>query len=83
MKKCLQLPVEQNQDSETGESTDVTAGNLEDTQEIKKFAVDSCPVISKATVETYGVDYGMPEYMEAFDYDQYMSDLIMQYYRNQ
>ena len=79
IEKMLSLPLEQTDSEDT--SSDET-GTLSDNQKINKFAVDSLPVITKATVETYGVDYGMPEYQEAFDYNQYMSDLIMQYYYN-
>ena len=84
IEKMLTLPLEETELDENGNPTsDTTVGDLSDGQEITKYASGSFPVITKATVETYGVDYGMPEYMEAFDYDQYMSDLIMQYYRNQ
>lgn len=38
------------------------------------------PVITSATVETYGIDYGTPEYQEKFDYDAYVSDVLLQYY---
>lgn len=41
---------------------------------ISKFKV--FPVIKSATVETNGVDFGVPVYQEAFDYDSYMYDLI-------
>ena len=34
------------------------------------------------TVETYGVDYGMPETHEAFNYSQYLYKLMSQYYSN-
>ena len=84
IEKMLTLPLEETETDENGNTTsDSTAGNLSEGQEITKYASGSFPVITKASVETFGVDYGMPEYMEAFDYDQYMSDLIMQYYRNQ
>lgn len=82
--KMLTLPLEEKTTDEQGNTTtDNTAGNLSENQEIIKYNSDSFPVITKATVETYGVDYGMPEYSEAFDYDKYMSDLILQYYQNQ
>lgn len=74
IEKMLELPLESDEDEDT------TAGTFSEGQEITKYASDSFPVITKATVETYGVDYGMPEYQEAFDYNQYMSDLIMRYY---
>lgn len=82
--KMLELPLEEKETDEEGNTTkENTAGTLAENQEIVKFAVGSFPVITKATVETYGVDYGIPEYSKAFDYDRYMSDLILQYYRNQ
>ena len=37
------------------------------------------PVITSATVETYGIDYGTPKYQEKFDYDAYLSDVLLQY----
>ena len=84
IEKMLTLPLEETELDENGNPTsDTTVGDLSDGQEITKYASGSFPVITKATVETYGVDYGMPDYMEAFDYDKYMSDLILQYYRNQ
>lgn len=87
IERMLELPLEQQETDEEGNNTnDPVAGKLEEEsedREITKFASGSFPVITKATVETYGVDYGMPEYQEAFDYDRYMSDLILQYYRNQ
>ena len=84
IEQMLTLPLEQEETDEDGyASSSPTAGTLSDNQEITKFASGSFPVITKATVETYGIDYGMPEYQEAFDYDRYMSDLILQYYRNQ
>lgn len=77
--KMLELPLEQNdEDAEVH----VNEGE-EEIDKITKYAEGSFPVIKKATVETYGVDYGMPEYIEAFDYDRYMSDMILQYYQNQ
>ena len=84
IEQMLTLPLEQKETDEEGNSTnDVSAGTLKDNQEITKYASESFPVITKATVETYNIDYGMPEYSKAFDYDKYMSDLILQYYRNQ
>lgn len=37
-------------------------------------------VITKASVETYGVDYGVPEVHEAFDYDAFLQNYFNQYY---
>ena len=83
IEQMLTLPLEQETLDEEGNSTSETsAGSLKDNQSITKFEVDSCPIIKKAKVETFGVDYGMPEYSKAFDYDKYLSDLIMRYYGN-
>lgn len=38
------------------------------------------PVITSITVETYGVDYGIPETVEEFDMDTWYSNYIMQQY---
>lgn len=45
---------------------------------IKAFA--AAPVITSATVDTYGVTYGLPKVHEAFDYSQYLQQLLTQYY---
>jgi cyclophilin family peptidyl-prolyl cis-trans isomerase len=45
-------------------------------------AFDSFPAITNITVETYGVDYGLPETHEAFDYSSYLYQLLTQYYSN-
>lgn len=55
--------------SEDGETTQASS--------IKAFA--TAPVITSATVETYGVEYELPETHEAFDYSEYMTNL-MNYY---
>ncbi len=89
IEKMLSLPVEEKEVDDEGNTTnDPVVGTLNDdselteNSEIKKFQEGSYPVITKATVETYGVDYGIPEYMEAFDYNQYISDLYLQQIRN-
>lgn len=38
------------------------------------------PVIKSITVETYGVDYGMPETVEEFDMNSWYSNYLMQQY---
>lgn len=84
IEKMLTLPLEEEETDENGNTvSSPTAGTISQNQSITKYAEGSYPVISKATVETYGVDYGIPKYEKAFDYNQYMSDLIMQYYSNQ
>lgn len=47
---------------------------------IQKFA--NMPIITNATVEKYGIDYGKPEVHEAFDIQSYINDLYSQYYSN-
>lgn len=44
---------------------------------IEEFA--NQPVITNASVETYGVDYGKPEVHEAFDIQGYINQLYSQY----
>lgn len=43
-------------------------------------AFKTYPVITSATIDTKGVDYGMPETEEAFNYEEYMNNLMQQYY---
>lgn len=76
IEKMLALPTED-------DDSNSSAGDLGDNGEIKKFAEGSYPVIDKVTVDTFGIDYGMPKYTKAFDYNKYMSDLLMRYYNNQ
>lgn len=45
---------------------------------IDKFA--TFPIIRSAKVETYGIEFGVPEYVEEFDYESYMYDLIQTQY---
>lgn len=45
--------------------------------EIQEFA--TMPVITNATVEKYGVEYGKPDVHEAFDIQGYINDLYSQY----
>lgn len=84
IEKMMELPLAQEEKDDEGNTTvDPTAGTFSDEEKITKFESGSFPVITKASVNTYGVKYGMPKYEKAFDYDKYMSDLILQYYRNQ
>ena len=57
------------QDAETAEGS--SASILE---------LTSPAVITKASVETYGVDYGAPKVEEAFDYDAFLQNYFNQYY---
>lgn len=52
----------------------------EDENSIKEFA--TAPVITSATVETFGVDYGKPEIHKAFDIQAYINNLYSNYYNN-
>lgn len=57
-----------------------TQENEDASEESIKYFDGNYPVITSATVETYGIDYGTPEYQEAFDYNSYVSNLLLQYY---
>lgn len=48
------------------------------TSSIEKFA--NMPKITKATVDTFGINYGYPNVHEAFDYDAYLQQVLSQYY---
>ena len=50
------------------------------TDDIEQFA--TYPVIKSATVDTKGIDFGMPKTQEAFDYESYMYDLMSASYSN-
>ena len=62
---------------ETDEAEDAEVEVTEDENALKTFV--TYPVITTMTVDTFGVDYGMPEVTEAFDYYNYM----YQYYSDQ
>ena len=40
-------------------------------------------VIKSASVETYGIDYGIPEVHKAFDYNSFLQTYFNQYYTNE
>ena len=63
-----------------GFAVDEVIENEEETEasSIEKFAF--MPKISKATVETFGINYGYPDVNEAFDYEGYMQQVLSQYY---
>ena len=48
------------------------------TSSIEKFA--AMPVIKKATIDTFGINYGYPDVNEAFDYEGYLQQVLSQYY---
>ena len=64
--------LEGNSKIESEDSTEGSAG-------IKAFI--QYPLITKVTVDTFGVNYGFPEVHESFDYNAYMQDLLTQYYK--
>lgn len=53
-------------------------GSAQPEESIKAF--ETAPVITSATVDTHGVEYGLPETHEAFDYSGYLTNLMQQYY---
>jgi peptidyl-prolyl cis-trans isomerase B (cyclophilin B) len=67
-----EIKTEDEDDESTGTEYNATTIN----------AFDSFPAITNITVETYGVDYGLPETHEAFDYSSYLYQLLTQYYSN-
>ena len=65
-------------------SLDVKTDDSEEaasTTSIKAFA--SAPVITKATVETFDGKYDLPKVHEAFNYNNYLNELMTQYYTSQ
>lgn len=56
---------------------------LEEGQEDQIRYFKNLPVITSATVDTFGRDFGTPIYQEAFDYQQYYTDILLQYYQQQ
>ena len=67
-----------------------TVSNTEDNQEEQPQTTENTildfatPVVIKnASVETYGIDYGMPEVHEAFDYNSFLQNYFNQYYTNE
>lgn len=44
---------------------------------IEKF--ETMPIIKKATVETFGTNYGFPQVNEAFDYENYLNQVLSGY----
>ena len=62
-------------ENEDGEETTTTTNTIVD------FSTPA--VITSASVETYGVDYGTPSVHEAFDYSAYLQSYFNQYYTNE
>lgn len=53
-------------------------GSTTSESDIQSFS--SYPVIKSATVDTHGIDYGMPKIEEAFDYSAYLYNMMSSYY---
>lgn len=53
-------------------------GTTNTEESIKAF--ETAPVITSATVDTYGEEYGLPKTHKAFDYSGYLTNLMQQYY---
>ena len=59
-----------------------TVEGEEQTEEIiKQFA--TTPKIISATVNTHGINYGNPEIEKAFNYEEYMYQMMNAYYGEQ
>ena len=50
----------------------------EATSGIEEF--ETKPVMKNVTVDTFGVDYGIPTYEDYFDFQAYLTDMLSQYY---
>lgn len=61
-------------EGEQTEETEAHEGGIE--------AFANYPVITSATVDTKGINYGDPKIEEAFDYESYMYNLMSSYYGN-
>lgn len=59
------------------ENAENPEAQAEASDDINQFA--TYPVITSASVDTHGEDFGMPETMEAFNYEEYMQNLMSQY----
>ena len=66
------------QKDETEAGAEETTQTEEDDESVKEFA--NKPVITNASVEKNGVEYGMPETHKAFDIQSYINSLYSQYY---
>lgn len=62
------------------EEVDETTGEAVQGEGIKQF--ETYPVITSATVDTHGENFGLPQVLQAFDYNAYMSELLSSYYGN-
>lgn len=62
------------------EVVDPEEGEESNEEDIKKFSI--MPIISNASVETYGIDYGKPEVHKAFNLQNYLMQLYTSYYSN-
>ena len=67
---------------ETESSSSSSSDSSSESSSKEKSTPVNDVIISKVSVETYGVDYGMPETHEAFNYSQYLYKLMSQYYSN-
>ena len=57
---------------EAADEGEETTEDSEETEETEKSTPVNDVIISKITVETYGVDYGIPETLEPWDYYQWI-----------
>lgn len=56
-------------------------GEIVENTGIKEF--EPYPVIKTVTVDTHGENFGLPQVLEAFDYNAYMSEMLSSYYSSQ
>ena len=77
----IEIKKEEATTEEGQENTEATETESEESEEaggIKEFNV--YPIIKSASVDTKGVDFGMPETEKAFDYNEYINNYFMQQY---
>lgn len=77
----IEIKKEEATTEEGQENTETTETESEESEEaggIKEFNV--YPIIKSASVDTKGVDFGMPETEKAFDYNEYINNYFMQQY---
>lgn len=68
------------QTTEEAENSDGAQHVTEETDEGGITAFASYPVITSATVDTHGINFGDPTVEEAFDYSSYLYNMMSSYY---
>ena len=69
---ALTLPIAKADDETTQTSEAVTISEEENTENAEISTPVNAPKVTSIRVETYGIDYGMPETLTPFDYTSWM-----------